>query len=141
MCRPSCCNNTGGQEAGIAAVAVLIGAALVAAKIGPTVAHIIHVALDLIRLAALTTGLVVVLAVLTWAAVVISRWQLRRRALAAARTRVITTSTIRFPADEVRGPAGCLACGGTGRVLRAIGNGGRYQPGECPVCEPITRAG
>jgi hypothetical protein len=38
MCRPSCCNNSGAQEAGIAAVAVLIGAALLAAKIGPIVA-------------------------------------------------------------------------------------------------------
>src|SRR5262249_19752748 len=37
------------------------------------------------------------------------------------------------------GPAGCLACGGTGTGLRAISSG-RYQPGECPVCEPVTRA-
>jgi hypothetical protein len=141
MCRPSCCNNTGGQEAGVAAVALLIGAALVAAKIGPIVAHIIHVVLDLIRLVALTTGLVVALTVLTWAAIIITRWQLRRRALAAARTRVVTMSTIGFAADQVSGPASCLACGGTGTVLRAIGNGGRYLPGACPVCEPIQRAG
>jgi hypothetical protein len=140
MCRPPCCNDSGGQGPGIVAVAVLIGAALVAAKIGPIVAHIIGVVLDVIRLVALTTGLVVALAVLTWAAIVITRWQLRRRALAVARTRVLATPTIRFSADQVRGPAGCLACGGTGTVLRAIGSG-RYQPGECPVCEPVQRAG
>jgi hypothetical protein len=141
MCRPSCCNNSGGQEAGVAAVAVLIGAALIAAKIGPIVANIIHVVLEVIRLVALTTGLVVALAVLTWAAIVVTRWQLRRRALAAARTRVVTMPTAGFAAEHVGGPADCLACGGTGTVLRAISNGSRYQPGECPVCASIQRAG
>ena len=140
MCRPSCCNNNGGQGAGIAAVALIMLAALFAAKTGPIVAHIIHVVLDVIRLAALTTGLVLVLAAVAWAAIVITRWQLRRGALAAARTRVVAMPAIRFPADQVSGPADCLACGGTGTVLRAISSG-RYQPGECPVCEPVTRAG
>ena len=140
MCRPSCRNDSGGQEAGIAAVAIVIGAALVAAKIGPIVARIVHTVVAVIRLVALTTGLVVALAVLTWAAIVFARWQLRRRALAAARTRVITMPTIRYAAEQVSGPAGCLACGGTGTVLRAI-TGGRYQPDACPVCEPIQWVG
>jgi hypothetical protein len=140
MCRPSCCNHNGGQGAGIAAVALIMFAALIAAKIGPIVAHIIHVVLDVIRLVALTTGLLLALVAVTWAAIVITRWQLRRRALAAARTQVVAMPAIRFPADQVSGPAGCLACGGTGTVLRAISSG-RYQPGECPVCEPVMRAG
>jgi hypothetical protein len=140
MCRPSCCNNSGGQETGIAAVAVLIGAALAAAKIGPIVGHIIHVVLDVIRLAVLTTGLVVVLAVLTWTAIVLTRWQLRRNALAVARTRVVTVPAAGFAANQVSGPADCLACGGTGTVLRAI-HGSRYQPDDCPVCAPLQRAG
>jgi hypothetical protein len=113
-------------------------AALIAAKTGPIVAHIIHVVLDVIRLAALTTGLVLVLAAVTWAAIVITRWQLRRRALAAARSRVAAMPATRLPADQVSGPADCLGCGGTGTVLRAI-SGGRYQPGECPVCDPVKR--
>jgi hypothetical protein len=140
MCRPPCCNQGGSQGPGIAAVALIMLAALIAAKVGPIMAHIIHVVLDVIRLVALTTGLVVALAVLTWAAIVITRWQLRRRALAAARTRVLATPIIRLSADHVSGPAGCLACGGTGTVLRAISSG-RYQPGACPVCEPAQRAG
>ena len=142
MCRPPCCNNNtnGGPGAGIAAVALLMLAALAAAKVGPFVAHLIHVVLDVIRLLALTTGLVVALAAITWAAMVITRWQLRRRALAAARTRVLAPPVIRFSADHVSSPAGCLAGGGTGTVLRAISSG-RYQPGECPVCAPSTRAG
>ena len=140
MCRPPCCNHSGGQGTGIAAVAVIIGAALVAAKIGPIVATIVHVVLDVIRLVALATGLAVVLAVITWAAITITRWQLRRSALTAARTEVVTMPANRFLADQVNGLADCLACGGTGTVLRAISSG-RYQPGQCPVCEPIKRPG
>jgi len=138
MCRPSCCNN-GGQGAGIAAVALVMLAALIAVKIGPIAARIIHVVLDVIRLVALTTGLVLALAAVAWAAIVITRWQRRRRAFAAARTRVVIMPAIRLPVDQVSGPPGCLACGGTGTVLRAISSG-RYQPGECPVCEPVKRA-
>ena len=140
MCRPPCCNDSGGQGAGIAAVAFLMLAALIAAKIGPIVAHIIHVVLNLIRLVALTTGLVVALAMLTWTAIVLTRWQLRRRALAAAPSRVVTMPTIRVSPDQADGLADCLACGGTGMVLQAI-TAGRYRPGECPACAPITRAG
>jgi hypothetical protein len=139
MCRPSCCDKNGGQGTGIAAVALIIGAALIAAKIGPIVAHIIHVVLEVIRLVALTTGLVVALAAITGAAITITRWQLWRKALAANATQMVTAYTIRVQPSQPAHSADCLACGGTGTVLRAIGTG-RYQPGECPVCEPIKRA-
>jgi hypothetical protein len=139
MCRPPCCNDSGGQGTGIAAVALIMLAALVAAKIGPIVARILHTVAEVIRFVALTTGVVVLLAVITWAAIVITRWQLRRIALAGARTPVVTMPANRFSADHSNS-ADCLACGGTGTVLRAISSG-RYQPGECPVCEPVTRAG
>ena len=139
MCRPSCCNN-GGQGAGIAAVALIMLAALIAARIVRIADRIIHVVLDVIRLVALTTGLVVALAAVTWAAITITRWQLRRKALAAKATQMVTAHTIRVQPSQPAHSADCLACGGTGTVLRAIG-GGRYQPGECPVCEPIKRAG
>jgi hypothetical protein len=140
MCRPPCCNKSGGQDAGLAAVALIMLAALIAAKIGPVVAKIVHVVLDVIRLVALTTGLVLALVVITWAAIAITRWLPRRSALAASRTRVVTMSAMRVTATQRSCSADCLACGGSGSVLRAIGSG-RYQPGECPVCEPITRAG
>jgi hypothetical protein len=138
MCRPSCCDKNGGQETGIAAVAVIIAAALVAAKIGPIVADIIHTVVEVIRLLALTAGLVVALAVVTCAVVVLTRWQLRRKELAANPIQVAVTRPWEHtgPADRPE----CLACGGTGTVLRAI-SGGWYQPGECPVCEPAHRAG
>ena len=140
MCRPPCCNHSGGQGTGIATVAIIIGAALIAAKIGPILARIVHTVSEVIRLAALATGLVVAVAVLTWAAITITRWQLRRSALAAARTRAVSMPAMRVTATQGSRPADCLACGGTGTVLRAI-SGGQYQPGVCPVCEPVRRAG
>ena len=139
MCRPPCCDKSGGQGAGVAAVAIIIGAALVAAKIGPIVAGVIHTVLEVIRLLALATGLVLALAAITWAALGITRWQLhRRRELTANPIRVVTTRL--WERTEPTDLPDCLACGGTGTVLRAI-SGGRYQPGECPACEPARRAG
>jgi hypothetical protein len=139
MCRPSCCNNSGGQGTGIAAVAIIIGAALVAAKIGPIVARILHTVLQVLCFVALTIGLVLALAVVTWAAITITRWQLRRKTLAVNATRAVAPPAIRLWASRTSQPVDCLACGGTGTVLRAIS--GRYQPDQCPVCEPAQRAG
>jgi hypothetical protein len=141
MCRPSCCDNSGGQGAGIAAVAIIIGAALIVAKIGPIVARIVHIAFEVIRFAALTTGLVLALAVITWAAIMITRWQLRRTASAAGQTQAIAAPAIRVSASRASRPAACPACAGSGTVLKAIGDGSRYQPGACPVCEPAKWAG
>ena len=140
MCRPSCCDNSGGQGAGIAAVALILGAALIVAKIGPIVARIVHIALEVIRFAALTTGMVLALAAIAWAAMTIARWQLRRKAPAAGQTRVVAAPTIWVSASQASRPADCLACRGSGQVLRAI-DGGRYQPGACPACEPARLAG
>ena len=141
MCRPSCCDNSGGQGAGIAAVAIIIGATVIVAKIGPIVARIIHIALEVIRIAALTTGLALALAAITWAAIMITRWQLRRTAPAAGQTQVIAAPAIQVSASRASGPADCLACGGSGTVLKAIGDGSRYHSGACPVCEPAQWAG
>ena len=140
MCRPSCCNNTGGQGTGIAAVAVIIGAALVAAKIGPIVAGIIHTVLEVLRIVALTTGLVVALAVITWAVIVITRWQLQRRTMLAANPARVVVTRLWEQAEPADRPD-CLACGGTGTVLRAISARPVPAAAECPVCEPVRRAG
>jgi len=140
MCRPSCCDNSRSQGAGIAAVALILIGTFIVAKIGPIMARIVHIALEVIRFAALTTGLVLALAVITWAAIMITRWQLRRTAPAAGQTQVIAAPAIQVSASRASGPADCLACGGSGTVLKAIG-GSRYQPGACPVCEPAQWAG
>jgi hypothetical protein len=138
MCKPSCCNDNGSQGAGIAAVAFLIGSTLVAAKIGPIVASIVHTVAEVIRLVALTISLAMALAVITWAAITIMRWQLRRKALLTTRTPVTVTRPWQHTEPTER--PDCLACGGTATVLRAI-SGGRYQLRDCPVCDPAPRAG
>jgi hypothetical protein len=137
MCKRSCCNTPGGQGAGIAVVAIILFAAFIAAKIGPAVARVAHIALEIIRVVALTTGMVVVFAVLAWAAITITRWQLRRKAIEANQTRVVASPSIRRSAPG-SSPADCVACGDTGMVLRLI-SGERYQPSECPVCKPARR--
>src|SRR5215475_2328973 len=134
MCRPSCCDKNGGQGAGIAAVAIIIGAALIAAKIGPIVAGIVHTVLEVLRIVALTTGLVLALAVVTWAAIKITCWQLQRHKMLAANPAWVVVTRLWEQAEPADRPD-CLACGGNGTVLRAIG-GGRYQPQDCPVCDP-----
>jgi hypothetical protein len=139
MCRPSCCDNSGGQGSGIAAVALILGAALIVAKIGPIVAQIVHVALGVIRVAALTAGAVLAVVVAAWLAVITVRWWLRHR---GAQRQVIpqpgnVTAWQNVPAGDR--PA-CVACGGSGKMLQLI-NGSRYQPGACPVCEPAEWAG
>jgi hypothetical protein len=139
MCRPSCCNNSGGQGAGIAAVAIILIGTLIVAQIGPIVAQIVHIALEAIRIAALTAGAVLAFAVAAWLAVMITRWWLRhqgaqRQAIAQP---VNATAWHNVPAGD---QSACLAYGGSGQVLRAI-DGGRYQPGACPLCEPAQWAG
>jgi hypothetical protein len=138
MCRPSCCNNSGGQGAGIAAVAIILEAALIVAKIGPIMAQIVHVALEVIRIAVLTVCAVLAIAVIMWLAVMTVRWWLRHRGAQqhAIPQPVNATTWQQMAAGE--GP-GCLACGGSRTVLCAIAD--KYHPGACPVCEPAEWAG
>src|SRR5262245_24117576 len=139
MCRRSCCDNSGGQGAGVAAVALILVGALIVAKIGPIVARIVHVALEVLRIAALTAGAVLALAVLTWLAVMTARWWLRRRV--AWRQAIVQPAEATVRQNLAAGePSACLACGDTGTVLRAL-SGGNYQPRACPVCEPAEWAG
>jgi hypothetical protein len=138
MCRPSCCNNSGGQGTGIAALALLVGAALIVAKIGPIVARIVHVALEVIRIAVLTAGAVLAVAVVAWLAGITVRWWLRHRSAQRQATPQPLNATVwqNVPAGD---QPECLACGGSGKVLQLI-DGSRYQPGACPVCEPAQWA-
>ena len=137
MCRPSCCDKSGGQGAGIAVVAIILLAALIVAKIGPVVAKIAHIAVELLRIAAETAAAVLAFAALAWLTVMIMRWWLRHRsAQRQASFRPVDTAT--WQNVQAGDPADCLACGGNGQVLRAIGS--RFQPAECPVCEPARQA-
>jgi hypothetical protein len=134
MCRPSCCRSSSSNGTAIAAVAVIAAGAIVAVKIGPIVARIVHLVVEVLSIIMLTAASALACIMLAWLTICIVRWQARRtRARQAVVLRPVPSETIDSAAD-------CLACGGTGTVLRAI-TGSRYQPQACPVCEPTRKAG
>lgn len=134
MCRPSCCPKSSGNGTGIAAVAVIAMGAIAAVKIGPVVARIVHLIVEVLTIVMLTAASALAAIVLAWLTVCIVRWHARR-------TRARQAVTLRpVPSEPVASTADCLACGGTGTVLRAI-TGSRYQSQVCPVCEPTRKAG
>jgi hypothetical protein len=139
MCRPSCCNNTSHEGAGIAAVAIVIGAALIAIKLGPTVARIAHIAVEALTIITLTVAAALACLLAGWLTVRIVRWQNRRHHLQRPVTPQANLFTARQHSTRIDRNPDCLACGGTGTVLRAIGS--RYQARPCPACEPVRRAG
>jgi hypothetical protein len=140
MCRPPCCGPPGGQGAGIAAVAIILMTVALAAKIGPIVARVMHLVIEVIRIVALTAATVVALAVLGWLTVTVVRWWLRhrndQRQTALRPVTAVTWDKIGQADDR----AACLACGGSQRVVQAIDDT-RYRARACPVCEPARRAG
>ena len=139
MCKRSCCCHTkSGEGAGVAAVAVLAAGAIVAVKIGPVVARIIHLAVEVLTIIMLTAASALAAIVLTWVTVRVVRWRLRQHHARQPLTlRPVPSVASVSPADP---QPGCLACGDTGTVLRAI-TSSRYQAGPCPVCEPDRRTG
>jgi hypothetical protein len=139
MCRPSCCGNSRGQGAGIAAVALILIGAFIVAKIGPIAAQIVHVALEVIRIAALTAAAVLAVAVAAWLAVMTMRWWLRHRGAQRQAAPQSVNATVWQNVSAGHHPE-CVACGGSKKVLQLI-DGSRYQPGACPVCEPAQWAG
>jgi hypothetical protein len=138
MCRPSCCKSSN-EGAGIAAVAVIAGTAFVAVKIGPIVARILHLVVEVLTVIMLTAVTALACIVLGWLTVRIVRWRLRRHPAPRITLRPVPTATSDYIGQAGTEPR-CLACGGTGQVLRAIG-GSRHQAQPCPACEPVQWAG
>jgi hypothetical protein len=68
MCRPSCCKPSH-EGTGIAAVAVVAGAAVAIAKIGPVLARIWHIAIEALTIFTLTCAAAAACILLTWATV------------------------------------------------------------------------
>lgn len=140
MCRPPCCGNSGGQGAGIAAVAIILMTVALAAKIGPIVARIMHLVIEVIRIVTLTAATVVALAVLGWLTVTVVRWWLRHRNDQQQTALRPVTAVTWDKSKQADDRAACLACGGSQRVLQTM-DANRYQAQACPVCEPAQRAG
>ena len=134
MCRPSCCKPSN-EGAGIAAVAVIVGGAFVYAKIGPAVARIWHIAIEALAIFMLTAASAVVAIVVTWAMARIIRSRRAHRQTLPYRIQPAAPHDT-VPAD---GKPGCLACGGTGTVLRAI-TASDYRSDPCPVSDPAELA-
>jgi hypothetical protein len=135
MCRPSCCKPSN-DGAGIAAVAVIVGGAFAYAKIGPAVARIWHIAVEALTIFTLTAASAAAAIMVTWATARIIRSRRAHRQTLPHRVE---------PADwhytvQADGEPRCLACGGTGTVLRAI-TADDYQAGPCPVCDSAEWAG
>jgi hypothetical protein len=134
MCRPSCCKPSG-DGAGIAAVAVIAAAVFIAAKIGPAAARIWHTAVEALTIFTLTaaSAAAAILVTLAMARIISSR-RAHRQVLP------YPVPPAQHSAARIGGEPGCLACGGTGTVLRAI-TADRYQANPCPVCDPARWAG
>ena len=135
MCRPSCCKPSG-DGASIAAVAVIAAAVFAAAKIGPAVARIWHIAVEALTIFTLTaaSAAACILVTLATARIIDSR-----RAHRQVLPYPVPPAVQQYTAP-IGGEPGCLACGGTGTVLRAI-TANRYQANPCPVCDPAGWAG
>jgi hypothetical protein len=134
--RRSCCHPPSNEGAGIAAVAVVIGAAVAYAKVGPEVARIWHLAVGAVLIFTLGCAAAAAGIVITWATAHYIRTQRTPRQALVVPVSPNAQSSIGQPGSEPE----CLACGDTGTVLRAIGNSS-YQHESCPACQPTHRAG
>jgi hypothetical protein len=138
MCRPSCCKPSG-DGAGVAAVAVIIAAVFVAARIGPVVARIWHIAIEALTILTLTCAAAAAVILVTWAMTRITGSRRAHRQPLPYRAEPVAPAAWSYTVQPDREP-GCLACGGTGTVLRAI-TASHYQAEPCPACDPAERAG
>jgi hypothetical protein len=137
MCRrASCCQPPSHEGAGIAAVAVIIGAAYAYDKIGPEVARIWHLAVEAVIIFTLGCAAAAAGIVITWATAHFIRTRRPRRQAVL----VPVSPDARPSIGQDDHQPECLACGDTGTVLRAIGNRS-YQDSSCPACQPAHRAG
>jgi hypothetical protein len=135
MCRRSSCCQPSHEGAGIAAVAVVIGAAFAYDKIGPEAARIWHLAVEAVIIFTLGCAAAAAGIVVTWA----TAHYIRTRRTPRQAVLVPVPQEAQPSIDQAASQPDCLACGDTGTVLRAIGN--RYQDESCPACQPAHRAG
>jgi hypothetical protein len=136
MCRRRSCCQPSHEGTGIAAVAIIAGAAVAYAKIGPELARIWHLAVEAVIIFTLGCAAAAAGIVITWAtAHFIGTRRTRQKAVLVP---VQAADPPAIPRTDTQ--PDCLACGDTGTVLRAIGPGS-YQHEWCPACQPVHRAG
>jgi hypothetical protein len=161
MRRPPCCKPRS-QAPGIAAVALIIGAGILAGKGRLIADRVLHDVIEVLRIAAVTTGAIAAAGIMTWIVILLVRWRLRRRQAEGqvnakvARARADMAASLAGILDDETGLArmyaihgqqapaspgspSCVACGGAGEVLRSDGTG-RFDARACPECRPARLA-
>jgi hypothetical protein len=137
MCKPSCCNNdSGGSAFPVLAVVVVLAAIVVIEKVAHAVSHGVsvaaHVAAEVLYVVIVVTMSAIVLAVAAGLIVVAVRlWRRHGRGLRLPRRPVRRLRARVLPVAR----AGCLSCGGSGRVL-APSRSGVLALAACRVCAP-----
>jgi hypothetical protein len=162
MCRRSRCDKSGGQGTGVAAVALIIGAGILAGKGRHIADGVLHAVVEVLRIAAITTGAIAAAAITAWILILLVRWRLRRCQAESqvnakvARARADIAASLAGVLDDETGLAriyamhgqqapastgspSCPACGGAGEVLRSDG-AGRFEARACPECRPTWLA-
>ena len=134
MCRPSCCKPRS-QAPGVAAVALIIVAGIAVHKISHVLAQIAHEVINVLLLIALIAGAVAAVILAAWIMSWLVCWWLRRQKPHQGQAHSIIGQLRLARRERV-----CLACGGSGQVLRANGTD-RFEPRPCPECQPARLAG
>jgi hypothetical protein len=161
MGRPSCCKPHS-QAPGIAAVVLIIGAGILAGKGRHIAGRVLHDVVEVLRIAAVVTGAIAAAVITAWIVILLVRWRLRRRQAEGqvnakvARARGDIAASLASALDDETGLAQiyamhgqqvpartgslpCVACGGTGEVLRSDATG-RFEARACPECRPTRLA-
>jgi hypothetical protein len=161
MRRQPCCKPRS-QAPGVAAVALIIGAGILAGKGRHIAGRVLHDVAEVLRIAAITTGVIAAVAITAWIVILLVRWQMRRRQTEGqvtgkvARSRADSAASLARVLDDETGLAqiyamhgqqepartsspSCVACGGAGEVLRSDATG-RFEARACPECRPARLA-
>jgi len=139
MCKPSHCNTKNTEAVGIVAMVVIALAIL--GTVGPIVAAISHVIIEVIKLVAIGIASGAMIAAVAWATVQVMRARAINRPAPwnylPAQQGPARISRPRLPIIE----QSCITCGDTGRIIRVFGNGDSFQIRACPECQPaqLTR--
>jgi hypothetical protein len=78
MCEPSCCKKSSSEGTAIAAIAAVAAGAIIAVKIGPIVARILHLVVEVLTIVMLTTATALACIILGWLTIRIVRWRARQ---------------------------------------------------------------
>ena len=122
MCRPPCCNDSGGGSGlAVGAIAVLLIGAAIISKVRPALAEAAKVAIEALRIGLIVTLTAVICAAVTWVIIRVIRWRIHRH-------------------QPKRTAPTCPACDDSGEVLWTSRDGELKLTG-CAGCQTTRQAG